>query len=531
MGILIALIIPNVMSQIDDATQDAETQSLRGIAQAVELYLRETHAFPGTLSALSPAYLPAGDTQLSQNPRGFPRYYVLHPTMATFDNTLGIAANEIPDTRFLLISNVNADAAPTITNATEFDAWWNTDETSTPALKIERGNVGALFRLLNVNGRVAGGSFQIDGVAVNSGCSPLGEHARYHLVGTVVGLDEADTYSVPEVHMSLITDTGYHYHDGYPAGAKWRTVPASSAGGGGWSLWLTTNNDVSGSGAPCLDSWADGEIIQFGDPSLAFEPGTTSGTLSSVANLEWIALGGNLATLASIHYVTRNITVGTTTSYDLLVGDLLFSHHGANLEISPPYIWGDNWELYVFRPDIPGDFSAGTLYLLLNDFAGGHVHSISLVETDTVVGDTTLSAGTFLYSTSGGTKNDIFHFSPTRVGGTSTGTTSTLLDGFALGIANNNEIQGLDLIETTLTIGDTTLTAGTILVTLKNDDSSVGSNNLSTTKNDIFYFDVTETEIGSGNSVATATMLLEGADVGLDTTQEDIRGVSVAPAQ
>ena len=73
-----------------------------------------------------------GDVQRVQNDRGYPRYYVLHPTMAAFDNSAGIATNEIPDTRFLLISNLNADAVPTITNATEFDAWWNTDETSTP---------------------------------------------------------------------------------------------------------------------------------------------------------------------------------------------------------------------------------------------------------------------------------------------------------------------------------------------------------------------------------------------------------------
>ena len=86
-GILAAMILPNFLSRIEDTTRTAESGSLKAIAEAVELYLRETHAFPATLSALSPDYVSFGDAQLSQNRRSFPRYYVLHPTMATFDNT------------------------------------------------------------------------------------------------------------------------------------------------------------------------------------------------------------------------------------------------------------------------------------------------------------------------------------------------------------------------------------------------------------------------------------------------------------
>ena len=104
-----------------------------------------------------------------------------------------------------------------------------------------------------------------------------------------------------------------------------------------------------------------------------------------------------------------------------------------------------------------------------------------------------------------------------------------MITGGDIGLANSNEIQGLDLIETSLTIGDVTLASGTILVTLKNDDNAVGSNNLSTQAEDIFYLTVTSTDIGSGSSAATATLLLEGADVNLESNDENLRGLSLAP--
>jgi prepilin-type N-terminal cleavage/methylation domain-containing protein len=535
-GILAAMILPKFIDQIEDATRTAEGQNLQAIAQAIELYLQEQHSWPVNLQALSPEYLQMGDAALTQNRGNQPRYYILHPTMATFDNAAGIAANEVQDTRYLLISNVSTDVAPTITNAAEFDAWWDTDETANPDLFIERGSVGHLFRLVNLLADTTGGSYSIDGTITNSGCGITLNHLRYHLVGTRVGMDEALPYSVPEIQFIVHDDTTHHLNPCRPAGLQWRSGPIlvqACAGlggcGSGGGLWLTTGADVaSPSGAPGLDSWTDATVLLFSDPNLAFEPGTTNGTFSAAINMESVALDGQLASLTALHYVTTDITVGTTTSYNLLAGDLLFAHNSGNEEITPPYIWGDNWELYVYRPNTPGDYSSGTLYLLLNDFASGHVHSISLVETNTVVGDTTLQAGTFLYSTSGATKNDIHHFSPIRVGNTTTGTNSTLLDGGALGIANNNELQGLALIQTTLTVGATTLPPGTILVTLHNDDAGIGSNSLATKAQDIFYLNVTGTELGSGTA-ATATILLEGADVGLDTANESLWGISVAP--
>ena len=236
MAILGALIVPNVISRLDAATRDAEIQNLKAIARGVELSLRENRAWPPTLASLSPEYVPFGSAQITQNERGYPRYYFAHPTTSGFSNATGLAASDLPDTRFLLISDLSQDAAPTITNATEFNAWWNTDETSLPDLKIYRGHVGNWFHLVSLSAEGDGGSYQIDGTSTNSGGGTLSWHSMYHLAGTPVGLDEADTYGTPEIQFSLASDIGYVFDPDCDAGSQWnplgRGCPGSGGGGG-----------------------------------------------------------------------------------------------------------------------------------------------------------------------------------------------------------------------------------------------------------------------------------------------------------
>jgi len=79
------------------------------------------------------------------------------------------------------------------------------------------------------------------------------------------------------------------------------------------SFWASTALDVSSpSGAPGLDTWTSGEVLQFGNPNLAFEPGTTDGTFSSVFNLDTFA-GATNVVIDAIHYVGRDILVGAVT--------------------------------------------------------------------------------------------------------------------------------------------------------------------------------------------------------------------------
>ncbi len=71
----------------------------------------------------------------------------------------------------------------------------------------------------------------------------------------------------------------------------------------------------------------------------------------------------------------------------------------------------------MFRPDTPGDYSAGTFTLLIDgtDVGLGRVVGVTLVEQTTIVGDTTLSAGEFLLAHEGSNKN-IIRFQPGTLG-------------------------------------------------------------------------------------------------------------------
>jgi len=147
--------------------------------------------------------------------------------------------------------------------------------------------------------------------------------------------------------------------------------------------------------------------------------------------------------------------------------------------------------VFVFRPDTPGDYSAGTFIMLLDDFKAD-VRSITLVETDTMVGATLLSKGTFLFSDGGNpTKMQVFSFVADDIGATPpTGAEALLIDGLDIGF--DKGFSGLELIETTTTVGGTTLASGTILVTVDGEDG-VGDNNLAVTRQDVFYLTVTST--------------------------------------
>ena len=165
---------------------------------------------------------------------------------------------------------------------------------------------------------------------------------------------------------------------------------------------------------------------------------------------------------------------------------------------------------------------------MLDNFSGNEVEGISLVEIDTWVGDTLLQAGTFIYNA--GNSRDILHYTADGVGeGTTTGTTSTLISGVDIGMGSaSTKVSGLDLIESGVNMGTASLAAGNILVTLDGNDAAVGNNNVSVTSNDIFYLDVSTTTMGGTSTTsADAHLLIEGADLGLDTASEEVTGLTL----
>jgi len=230
MAILAGLIVPNLLRHLDVDARGEEMMNLEAIAKGVRLSLEANRSWPASLASLSPDYVTFASAQLTPNERGYPRYYVAHPDTSGFSNGAGVAANLLPDLRFLLISDIGQDASPTITNAAQFDAWWNTDETSTPNLKIYRGHVGDMFYLLSISADGAGGSYDVDGTVTDSGGGTLTFYSKYHVVGTPIGLDEADNYVTPEVEITLTSDISYVFNPSCPTGNQWDTLVHGCAG-------------------------------------------------------------------------------------------------------------------------------------------------------------------------------------------------------------------------------------------------------------------------------------------------------------
>ncbi len=227
MATLMAIIAPNLIQQIDRLAQDQETENIKMIAQGLEAYLASNLDFPNNLTALSPDFVPIGNTQITTNERAFTRYFDVHPDLTPYNNGNGVSAANITDLRYLLITDLTQDANPSIGNAAEFDNWWNTDETSTPDVIIHRGTIKPLFHLVSLSAVGAGGSYEIDGNSTNSSGSTLTSYGNYHLAGSVVELSEDNTFgggSGVTVSFTLANDVGFQFDPNCTAGSQWHVL-------------------------------------------------------------------------------------------------------------------------------------------------------------------------------------------------------------------------------------------------------------------------------------------------------------------
>jgi len=224
LAILASFITPNVINQLRSARRDAEDQQLANIAQGIELFIRQNRSFPANLAALSPDYVSASLGQLTNNPNGFLRYFFVQPNISGYTNAAGLAPTALADSRVLLITDLTQNANPTIIADADFETWWNTDETGTPDLKIHRGHVGHLFHLLSLSADGAGGSYAVDGTPTNSGGGTLASQIRYHITGTTVALDEANTFGTAEIQFTMTAAAGYQFDPDCPLGSQWRVI-------------------------------------------------------------------------------------------------------------------------------------------------------------------------------------------------------------------------------------------------------------------------------------------------------------------
>lgn len=208
----------------DRNNQEDEIRNLHMIAEGIIIYLRQNKAFPNSLTILSPDYVAFSPAQITRNPRGFPRYYLVHPSLGGFQNSTGLAAGELVNARFLLLSDLTRDVAPTATTPTEFETWWSTDDLTSPNLLLHRGNIGNLFYSMSITSTGNGASFSINQVATDSNGALLPAHGGFHLIGTEIGFDEDNSYVTPDILFALTTNTAYWFDPLCVANKRWNPL-------------------------------------------------------------------------------------------------------------------------------------------------------------------------------------------------------------------------------------------------------------------------------------------------------------------
>lgn len=232
MATLMAILVPNIIDQLDRAVQEAEARNVKAIGQGVELYLTQNLNWPnGSIITLAPEYVPFDRDQTLLNPRGFLRYLRIHPDANPYNNGNGIAPSNLSDFRFMVISDLTQNANPITNNAAQFDNWWDTDDSIVPDLVIYRGTIKPLLSLVSLSAVRSGGapgSFRIDGRATNSfGNSPSSIYGQYHLKGTLVELSETPNFGGGggvTISFNLTADAGYQWDSNCAAGVKWHAL-------------------------------------------------------------------------------------------------------------------------------------------------------------------------------------------------------------------------------------------------------------------------------------------------------------------
>ncbi len=277
-------------------------------------------------------------------------------------------------------------------------------------------------------------------------------------------------------------------------------------------LYFATETDVTSSGAPGLQDWADGDLLQFSNPGLQLGP-NTSGEISRAFDLNSFAQDGD-AQIDGMHVVGRALDFGTVNPISLLAGDLLIST-GASEVLGGVAV--NDGDLVVFRPDAWDDYNSGSFFLLATGLANGQLEDIALVETPVTVGSESLSAGTLLFTEDGSAQIQRWNPVDPLGGGV---VSAPLAVASSLNLSGGTEPRGLELIQSTRTVGGVTLNPGDLLVSIE-DGATIGSNSLAVTRNDIVRL---QTDSGG---IVTASIFFDGSDVNLSGTPEAVRPIAM----
>ena len=290
------------------------------------------------------------------------------------------------------------------------------------------------------------------------------------------------------------------------------------------TLWLSTQGAAVATGASPT-SWSSNQVVAFDNPGLTYGRTNTWGTFRTV-------FGFNPpADIRAMHYVNVTNRVGNPgTDYELIPGDLLITFNVLSATTFGTVSNVLRSDVLLYRPGAGGNYTNGTYYMLLNspivDGATRNIHALSLVEQDTMVGGKLLTKGTFLVCRSDPAKHmNVYTFRPTSVGpGTTAPSTGQLLvDGGRVGIGA--QIQGVELLETPIVLGNTNLPRGLLLMSINSAGNiNPSAENLAVEAQDIFTLNLTKTEQDTvPGTVGTTAMLFDGSSVGLDANSANER--------
>ncbi len=385
----------------------------------------------------------------------------------------------------------------------------------------------------------AGADFEIDFYA-NPAADPSGYGEGHTYLGSTTITTDANGRGVFHLTFNTAVAAGASVSATATAVSSASTSEFGAAyttASSGAFLWISTEDDVpapSGLNGLATEAVRGGDVLELGGPNLAFEPGVSNGDFSVVANFNEQVVPGN-GRINALHRVGRDMVLAGGQSVQ--EGDVLLSFFSSETVVNSDTstLAVDRGDVVLFRPDQAGNYSAGTFSILLDgsDLGFTSLIGLTLVERDTVVGvgggATALVAGDFLLvnwhggatPSAGADPQEIQLFRPTSLGTTTAGALSVLIDGVDLGMGAGDWFVGVDVVEVDASIGGANLQAGQILASV---NSSVTLAGTPVQEHDVIVVDATVT---GDATTATVSVLVEGADIGLNAWQEDIRGLSL----
>jgi len=296
------------------------------------------------------------------------------------------------------------------------------------------------------------------------------------------------------------------------------------------TLWLSTEGPSSVLGQSPTN-WSANQVVSFDAPGLSYGFNSTFGAFR-------VEFGFDPPhPIRALYFVNAPLRIGNPgTDADLRAGDLLLVFNVAE----PTTIGGVSNvfqdDVVLYRPGPGRDYRSGTFSMLLenpiNDDGPRPIHALTLVESDTPLGGVILPQGTLLMTRSDAVQRmNVYMFRPASVGpgATTSSTGQLLINGAKLGWFS--QVQGLDLIESTVRMGSTDVPTGVLLVSLEAAATlNPFSQNLSVQPTDIVELDVRATELdGVPDTLATASILFDGSNVGLDDgiASEHLRSITI----